>query len=147
VLVGVARHYATYQDAWKEWWRSADPHRLSVPLDDRGRNYSAFELLLLLQAVRPDKLADGVRVRYVLACWTGFALIVGQYFVGRVIGEKTLQPATFDLSSLYRDSSTQTPIILIISPGADPTDAMLAFAQGSGFSKKIATLSLGQVRG
>lgn len=45
---------------------------------------------------------------------------------------------------MVEDSTTKTPLIFVLSPGVDPTGALLQLAEASGMSRKFHALSLGQ---
>jgi dynein heavy chain len=51
-----------------------------------------------------------------------------------------------DAASLVRpqESSATTPLLFLLSPGSDPTAALLQFAQAQGFASKISVISMGQ---
>lgn len=42
------------------------------------------------------------------------------------------------------DSTTRTPLIFVLSPGVDPTSALLQLAESSGMASRFHALSLGQ---
>jgi len=66
-------------------------------------------------------------------------------FVARKLGKSFVEPPPFDLEKSFVDSSALTPIIFILSHGADPTMALLKFAQDKGFKgEKFNSISLGQ---
>jgi len=59
--------------------------------------------------------------------------------------DKFVQPPPFDLAKSYLDSDYKTPLVFILSPGADPMSALLKFADDSGFGgAKFEAISLGQ---
>lgn len=56
-----------------------------------------------------------------------------------------MEPPTFNLPLSYGDASSTTPLIFVVSPGADPMAALLKFADEKGFvGDRIQTISLGQ---
>ena len=66
-------------------------------------------------------------------------------FVMEKLGKKFVEPPPFDLAKSYNDSNNCTPLIFILSPGADPTMSLLKFAEDKGFSgNKFNSISLGQ---
>ena len=66
-------------------------------------------------------------------------------FVARKLGKSFVEPPPFDLEKSFNDSSPFTPLVFILSYGADPTMALLKFAQDKGFKgEKFNSISLGQ---
>jgi hypothetical protein len=64
------------------------------------------------------------------------------------LGKKYVESPPFDLISSYADSFSCTPLIFILTPGADPTSTLLKFAENQGFGgNRINSLSLGQGQG
>ena len=61
------------------------------------------------------------------------------------LGKFYLLPPTFSMENLFNDSTNKTPIIIVISPGADPMTEIEAFST----KKKIQfeQLSLGKGQG
>ena len=48
------------------------------------------------------------------------------------------------MSVLYENISVSTPLIFVLSKGADPTSTLLKFAYEKEFGDKITYISLGQ---
>lgn len=49
-----------------------------------------------------------------------------------------------DIKAVYEESIPRTPLIFVLSPGVDPTNALIQLAEISHMSQKFSTLSLGQ---
>ncbi|EPZ35039.1 Dynein heavy chain, coiled coil stalk domain-containing protein, partial [Rozella allomycis CSF55] len=115
---------------WKHFNDHADPHELPLP-GKWDSELSLFQKLIVLRCFRSDKLVPGVKK-----------------FVKESLGNEFVEPPPFELSSCYSDSSPTTPLIFVLSPGADPMTGLLKFAESKGFDdKKISSISLGQGQG
>lgn len=56
---------------------------------------------------------------------------VGNYIADHM-GPQYTEPPTFDLSLCYEDSSYFSPLIFVLSPGADPMASLYRFAEEKG---------------
>lgn len=70
-----------------------------------------------------------------------------QNWITEKMGERFIISPTFDLNKCYKDSTIQTPLIFVLSPGSDPVADFLKFAEESGMGKRIDSISLGQGQG
>jgi dynein heavy chain len=113
---------------WKILYESREPHTQQFP--GTFNELNSFQKILILRCLRPDKIGPALR-----------------NFVAEHLGKRYVEPPPFDLSSVYKDSTCATPLIFILSPGADPMTQLLKFAEDKGFGSKIQTISLGQGQG
>jgi len=68
-------------------------------------------------------------------------------FVKAELGAKFIESPPFDLEGCLTDSSNITPIIFVLSPGADPIAYLNALAVKKGMKEKLSAISLGQGQG
>ena len=84
--------------------------------------------MMVLRCIRPDKMIPAITK-----------------FVTKKLGDIFVQPPPFDLAKSFGDSNCCAPLIFILSPGADPTMALLKFADDKGFGgRRFNSISLGQ---
>jgi dynein heavy chain len=83
---------------------------------------------VILRCIRPDKLVPAI-----------------SKFVVKNLGEEFVQPPAFELPLIYKDSSSTTPLIFVLSPGSDPMNALSKFGELK--KKAIEPVSLGQGQG
>eukprot|EP00928_Gymnodinium_smaydae_P068043 TRINITY_DN5109_c0_g2_i1.p1 TRINITY_DN5109_c0_g2~~TRINITY_DN5109_c0_g2_i1.p1 ORF type:complete len:2204 (+),score=637.65 TRINITY_DN5109_c0_g2_i1:114-6725(+) len=89
-----------------------------------------FQRLLLLKTLRESSLQLLVR-----------------NFVAKELGEVYTVSPPFDLVGCFRDSQKTTPLIFVLSSGADPTDALLKLAKDFDYVDRLHFISLGQGQG
>jgi dynein heavy chain, axonemal len=87
---------------WRKWYM--DEKAESVELPRAFKDCSLFHRLLLLRAMRPDRLT-GALIQYVTE-WLGL--------------EYVEQPS-FDVFELYAETKPGTPTFFVLFPGVDPT--------------------------
>jgi dynein heavy chain len=91
---------------------------------------SRFQKLLVLKCLRPDKITAALNE-----------------FVAAELGAEFIEAPQFSLSSSYKDSTPMTPLIFILSKGADPASKLFTFANEMGFRDRFQSISLGQGQG
>jgi dynein heavy chain len=66
-------------------------------------------------------------------------------YVTSTIGEYFVVPPPFDLGLIFKDSTPQAPLIFVLSPGADPLNALETYAASK--KRLVNKVSLGQGQG
>lgn len=85
---------------------------------------------MLIKVLREEKLIHGIK-KYIKA----------------QIGGMFIESPPFDLEGSFLDSSSGTPIIFVLSPGADPIANLIDLAKSKNMDSRLKTLSLGQGQG
>jgi dynein heavy chain, axonemal len=80
--------------------------------------------LIIMRIIRPEKLVPAIS-RYVI----------------EHLGDEFVTPPPFELPLIYKDSSSTTPLIFVLSPGSDPMSALTKFAENK--KKLVEPVSLG----
>uniref|UniRef100_A0A2S2QIW0 Dynein heavy chain 3, axonemal n=1 Tax=Sipha flava TaxID=143950 RepID=A0A2S2QIW0_9HEMI len=116
-------------DAWKFWYDSNNPQDLPIP--EPFKNIDGLEKLIIIKCIRSDKVVPAVQ----------------QYIINS-LGQKYIEPPSFDLMDSYKDSNCCTPLIFILSPGTDPMSSLIKFSEDKQASPNdLITISLGQGQG
>ena len=113
---------------WRKWYM--DEKAESVELPKSFKDCSLFHRLLLLRAMRPDRLT-GALIQYVTE-WLGVEYIE--------------QPA-FDVFELYKETIPTVPTFFVLFPGVDPTPDVekIGFANNKSIEDGTFTnISMGQ---
>ena len=64
-------------------------------------------------------------------------------YVAQALGDKFTESPPFDLEGAFADSLPATPVIFVLSPGADPMAYLLKLAKDMEMDGKMRMLSLG----
>eukprot|EP00435_Cladocopium_sp_Y103_P017660 s1686_g4.t1 len=134
---------------WKDWVQHETPHLQPMPNNyeeilwegwivsarcmQKGKERSQlhyFHYLLLLKGLAQEKL-----------------LVAIQEHTRRCLGEDFIIFPTATVAELYADSTRSTPIVFVLSTGADPTSMLLRFAQEVDMASTMGVISLGQGQG
>lgn len=120
-------HFLKNIDVYKGLLDAQNPHDWEFPAAAK-LILNKLRQLIILRAIRPDKLVPGI-----------------SNYVVSYLGVEFMQPPPFELPNIYKDSSSITPLIFVLSPGSDPLNALQKF--GDLKKKVIEPVSLGQGQG
>ncbi|KAH6558350.1 hypothetical protein KP509_1Z068500 [Ceratopteris richardii] len=124
---GYSTSFAQDPDKWKHIYNSSQPYKEELP-DDWESKLTNFQKLLIIRTIRPDLLYVSVNS-----------------FVLDTMGQRYVEPPTFDLAKVYQDSNPTMPLVFVLSPGSDPMAALLKYAEG--LRQQVQSISLGQGQG
>jgi len=116
------------QKRWKEWCDHETPEKEKPPQE--WRNKSTFERLLIIRALRPD------RMMYAVQAW-----------ICEAMGSQYVDPKPIPLDQSFEETHPQTPMFFVLSPGVDPVKEVEALGRKLGFTAdkgKFKFVSLGQ---
>ena len=99
---GIIDHMADNQDAWYEWGTCEDPLEAQLP-GDWEEKLSDFQKEIMLKVYRPEKL-----------------MFAFKKYVNDNMGIFFTTPIPITMDILYKDTDAYTPLIFILSTGADP---------------------------
>ena len=130
----VIQDFNARQKTWRNICETNTPMKTLVDLYKEGHpEMTDFHFLILLRCVRPDTVIGAL-----------------QQYVLHNMGERFVNPPNFDLAAGYEDATCETPIIFVLTSGADPMTVLLRLADEKGFTVdngKMFSISLGQGQG
>ncbi|KAI3360460.1 hypothetical protein L3Q82_002355 [Scortum barcoo] len=125
---GLDREVESSPKRWRKIVESSCPEKERLPQD--WKNKSSLQKLIILRALRPDRMTYTLR-----------------NFVEESMGTKYVEASRLEFDKLYEDSGPSTPVFFILSPGVDPLKDVEKLGLKLGFSIDQGTLhnvSLGQ---
>ncbi|KAL0232167.1 hypothetical protein PCE1_003163 [Barthelona sp. PCE] len=120
----------TNKHEWTAFFESVRAGMPHMPSNYSSNTLSSWQMLMLLSITRKEKVS----------------LLVSE-FVKDVLGKRFIEMPSFDLGVSFDDSTSSTPIIFILSAGADPSDRLMKFARDKQMDSRLRILSLGQGQG
>lgn len=115
---------------WKAWATLEAPENAPIPMGYSDK-LSLFQQLCLLRCFRTDRVYNAIT-----------------NFVIKNMGEKYVMPPVVNYQNIFDQSTPTSPVIFILSPGADPQGDLQKLADQLGFGgARLKFLSLGQGQG
>eukprot|EP00792_Barthelona_sp_PAP020_P008883 TRINITY_DN3255_c1_g1_i1.p1 TRINITY_DN3255_c1_g1~~TRINITY_DN3255_c1_g1_i1.p1 ORF type:complete len:3803 (+),score=1118.83 TRINITY_DN3255_c1_g1_i1:106-11514(+) len=109
---------------WRAFYDMEDPeNRLLTEIF--GNRLSPFYQLLLVRSIRPDR-----------------AMLAAQNYIRDRLGNEFVEPPPLSLESINIESQPNSPIVSLLSLGADPSNDIISLARHSKIN--ITSISMGQ---
>lgn len=115
-------------NVWKDIVDSSSPAEIIEA--NLSEKYDTFQRLCVTRCLRPD---------IVVPCL--------QKFLAEEMGTKFIEPPPLNMKECFDDSKCYTPLIFVLTPGADPMTELIKLADELGFNNKLQAISLGQGQG
>ncbi|XP_035375794.1 dynein heavy chain 2, axonemal [Electrophorus electricus] len=118
--------FEQYPRDWNLWYTSSEPEHAPLPGEwENGCN--ELQKMLIVRSLRQDRISF---------CVTSFII--------NNLGPRFVEPPVLDMKAVVEDSTARTPLIFVLSPGVDPTAALVQLAETLGMGRHFHALSLGQ---
>jgi dynein heavy chain len=124
-----AQNFKTHVDAWKNVFDAQSPLEVPWPAGTKEA-MTPLQRAMVVLAVRPDCAITGL-----------------QEVIAAKLGRDFLEPPSFNLEKSFNDSNSVTPLIFVLSSGADPMAEVMRLAQKIGMNDRQKQVSLGQGQG
>ena len=98
--------------------------------EDWDKKLDLFDRILLSRVLQPQKIVSAM-----------------SYYISNTIGTPYLDAPNVTVRDLWKDSDSRTPIIFVLSPGADPTASLLKLSESADIKTQLNIISLGQGQG
>jgi dynein heavy chain len=116
---------------WFAWYNRENPEDYDLP-NGYSKDLTKFQLLMVLRVFRTDRVYK----------------VIKDFIIDHMGSDHYVKPPTLQFSNVYAQSTENTPIVFILSPGADPLADMYKLAEEKGMTQnKFKPLSLGQGMG
>ncbi|KAL4171660.1 hypothetical protein KRP22_009750 [Phytophthora ramorum] len=136
------------ESAWRKWFEDNEPERLAIPdyeallFDPRAITANLnFHRLLLVRSLREDRTIPAV-----LDFIRAIEFIEGSVGSGLsrlpALGPRYAEPITDTVESVYQEMRAETPVLYLLSPGADPTESIEQLARRK--RQSVTTISMGE---
>ncbi|XP_053425882.1 dynein axonemal heavy chain 2 isoform X8 [Nycticebus coucang] len=123
---GLMNSFEQYPRDWHLWYTNAAPEKAMLP-GEWENACNEMQRMLIVRSLRQDRVAF---------CVTSF--IVSN------LGSRFIEPPVLNMKLVMEDSNPRSPLVFILSPGVDPTGALLQLAEHTGMAQRFHALSLGQ---
>jgi dynein heavy chain len=117
-------------EEWEKWYDLEAPESAKMP-NGYSDKLDMFQKLCVMRCFRPDRVT-----------------VSTQMYIIEKMSDKYVQPPVINFMKIFEQSSAFTPVLFILSPGADPSSDVFAIAEKLGFGgPKLKFIALGQGQG
>uniref|UniRef100_A0A8C4WLB8 Dynein axonemal heavy chain 10 n=1 Tax=Gopherus evgoodei TaxID=1825980 RepID=A0A8C4WLB8_9SAUR len=114
-------------EIWKDWYDLDALEQSPFPMQYQN-SLTHFQKLLLLRCFRVDRVYRAVTD-----------------YVTLTMDEKYVQPPVISFEAIFEQSTPNSPIVFILSPGSDPASDLMKLADRTGFGgNRLKFLAMGQ---
>ncbi|KAF4659064.1 Dynein heavy chain 10, axonemal [Perkinsus olseni] len=116
---------------WREWFDLEQPESSPMPMG-YDQTCDPFQQLLVIRCLRTDRVVNAIK-----------------NFIMWRLGEYYVQPPSLVYDKIFQQSNEKSPIVFILSPGADPQSDVQQLGEKLGFTapSRFRFLALGQGMG
>lgn len=129
VYAELLKDFKSNTPIWKAWYDLEAPETIPLPSGFTGQ-LTPLQRLAVMRCFRPDRVYNAVKL-----------------FVMETLGEKFVQPPVLDYGRIFSQSSPLSPMVFILSPGADPQSDIQKFCDEMGMTARFKFVALGQGQG
>merc|ERR1712000_142694 len=108
---------------WKAWYDLETPETEEMPAG-ASKSLSPMQQLCIVRCYRADRAYNTVKL-----------------FVLKTMGEYFVQPPVLDYARVYSQSAPLSPMVFVLSPGADPQNDIQLLAEQIGMDQKFRFLA------
>jgi dynein heavy chain len=126
---GLGDNMQSDSDEWRLWFDAEKAESETLP-GIYQKELSQFERLILLRAIRPDRL-----------------LISLSEYISNAMGKDYVSQKPFNMSDTFEETSNKTPTFFVLFAGVDPTPWVEKLGREKGINsknKRFANISMGQ---
>lgn len=141
---GVIGSFEQYPRDWHAWYTHAEPETL--PLIGQKFNISQYIYIahIFITGEWEDICNEFQKILFVRSLRQDRISFCTSTFIVNQLGSKFIEPPVLDIKTVFEESIAQTPLIFVLSPGVDPTTALMQLAETCKMTQRFHSLSLGQ---
>ncbi|KAJ4455654.1 putative Dynein heavy chain 1; axonemal [Paratrimastix pyriformis] len=121
---GLSADISQQPERWRKWVSGPAPHL--DPMPPKWEHITPFHRLCLLRCLRPDRLPAAIR-----------------NLVASRLDPSFVEPVSVDISTVWREAGPLVPVVLLLSPGEDPTRVLEMGAERQEMGGRFRKISLG----